>query len=110
MWSVQKIYLVLSENPGKLYLLPNRVVCQFGSYDFRLGAPGLNQALFAWRENQQILPLGLLSQDRLNQALHIPANAGILDSPQVERNLHGFSCTLRTLIGSAPYLGLSNFV
>jgi len=74
---VQKIYLVLSENPGKLYLLPNRVVCQFGSYDFALVLPAEPSPLAGGRINRYA-PLGLLSQDCLNQALHIPANAGIL--------------------------------
>src|SRR5258708_2439798 len=89
VWGVQKINPVLTENPRKLNLLPNRVVFQLGSNYFRSASPNLHHVLRARRENQQIVPLRLLCKDRLNQALHISADAEVLDSAEVESNLHG---------------------
>src|ERR1700686_5898194 len=89
VWSVQKINLVLAQNPRKLNLLPNRVVFQLGSNYFRPASPNLDHVLRTGGENQQIVPLRLLRKDRLNQALHISADAEILDSAEVESDLHG---------------------
>jgi hypothetical protein len=46
------------------------------------------RSLRAWRQNQQILAGRFLSQDRLNQALHLATDAQIVDATDVKSYFH----------------------
>src|SRR5579864_4030723 len=86
MRGVQQINFVTGENSWQLELLAKRIVLEAGA-KFPC-VRRMNHALTLRRENEQILVFWRLGDDGFGQALHVPADARVADSPQVKSNLH----------------------
>src|SRR6476646_1806108 len=86
MRRVQQVNFVTAENSRQLNLFPKRIVLQAGAK--LLCVWRLNQMLALRRQNEQILVFRSLRCDGFGQALHVPADSRVADSPQVKSNLH----------------------
>src|SRR5215472_11574403 len=94
---MEKIDLMSTQDSRKLKLFAYRIIFQSArEFCCSVSIDG-NHLLRIRREDQQKLMACLVSQQSLDQALHIPANTRILDSAEINGNSHG----LRKLFGRA---------
>src|SRR5258708_37381186 len=85
---VQKISFVPAKNPGQRKLFLNGIVLRVGRYARNPRGFVFDQVVCAGRQDQQVLILRGLLEDAFDQALHVPANTEVLDSPQIDSNFH----------------------
>src|SRR5215831_19441967 len=86
MRRMQQIDFVAAENPRQLNLLTDGIVFQSRRNLLRIRR--VYHSFPSRRHNEQVLVLRGLSCNGFSQALHIPANTGVPDSPQIKSYFH----------------------